>query len=127
MDASAPLHQACSDDDVSAIEKLLKEGADIHAYAETARLETPLHVCARTGNLESAKALLNFASQHGVDILLAWDAECKTPLRVAADHQHTEITSLLQAHPFQRRIGHRHYKLESEYPHQETEREEGNE
>ena len=108
--------------DVSGLQILLDDGADINSYIETDRLETPLHICSRMGFQECATVLLNHATKTQVDILLAWNAECKTPLRVAEDHGNANVAALLRAYPLQRRIGSQVYKEQKAlHPPPETE------
>jgi ankyrin repeat protein len=57
-----PLSEACVNSDPVMIEKLLKAGADPNAVSQQG--ETALMTAARTGSVESVKALLD----HGADV-----------------------------------------------------------
>ena len=109
-DSEVTMYDLLLKNDITGVAALIANGGDINGYAETDSLETALHTCARLGLVECATLLLNQATKIQVDILLAWDANCKTPLRVAEDNNMTNISALLRAYPLQRRMGDKMYK-----------------
>lgn len=89
----------------SVVRMLVQAGADVNAHGGVTRC-TPLHMAARRGNVEVAKALLDCGAE-----LEARDKSGATPLTRSTNCNKVEVASLLRARGTQLRVPARSHNV----------------
>lgn len=92
-DGRTPLHSAAENGHLVNIEKLLNEGADIHAQDNACK--TPLHLAVENGHFLAVKKLLDKGANTDVNVMDKWWG--KTPLHWAAENGNKLIVQELIA------------------------------
>ncbi len=87
-DGSTDLHWASYRDDVKAVERLLREGADVNAATDLG--VTPLWAASQNGSAPIVRALLDAGADPNRALLAG-----ETPIMVAARSGHPEVVALL--------------------------------
>ncbi|XP_041358334.1 transient receptor potential cation channel subfamily A member 1-like isoform X2 [Gigantopelta aegis] len=86
-----PLHYACKEGHLKAVDELLKMGASVNV--KNNEKQSPFHFAARYGRFMTCKRLLE--TDQGPNIINETDAKGRTALHIASMNGYTKIISLL--------------------------------